>query len=133
MQTYYNEQLKGEEAVSYTHLDVYKRQELLFSGDTVAAVQGTFTSEDRIISGSDRVVNVGDRVRPLSSAGDVYKRQDRQRVIRQFRDVQKTAFLCEGMVRVTDRHNLLFFIWIDRQSGVSRQIGPHQPDLRHMV
>lgn len=43
--------------------------ELLFSGDTVAAVQGTFTSEDRIISGSDRVVNVGDRVRPLSSAG----------------------------------------------------------------
>ena len=43
--------------------------ELLFSGDTAAAVQGTFTSEDRIISGSDRVVNVGDRVRPLSSAG----------------------------------------------------------------
>ena len=43
--------------------------ELLFSGDSVAAVQGSFASEDRIISGSDRVVNVGDRVRPLSSAG----------------------------------------------------------------
>lgn len=43
--------------------------ELLFSGDTMAAVEGSLMKEDRIISGSDRVVNVGDRVRPLPAAG----------------------------------------------------------------
>lgn len=42
---------------------------LLYSGDTSAAVEGPLMSEDRVISGSDRIVNAGDRVRPVTDIG----------------------------------------------------------------
>lgn len=42
---------------------------LLYSGDTSAAVEGSLMSGDRVISGSDRIVNAGDRVRLMADIG----------------------------------------------------------------
>lgn len=39
---------------------------LLLAGDASAAVEGALSAEEPIITGSDRVINAGDRVRPLS-------------------------------------------------------------------
>lgn len=43
--------------------------ELLFRGDTVAAVEGPLMDTDPVLDASDRVVNAGDRVRPVSEIG----------------------------------------------------------------
>ncbi len=39
---------------------------LLLAGDASAAVEGALSAEEPVITGSDRVVNAGDRVRPMS-------------------------------------------------------------------
>ena len=39
---------------------------LLQAGDTAAAVEGALSQEEPVITGSDRVVSAGDRVRPIT-------------------------------------------------------------------
>lgn len=43
--------------------------ELLYGGDSMAAVEGPLMEGDEVISGSDRIVNAGDRVRPVRDIG----------------------------------------------------------------